>query len=43
MYTDIKSWKRRFNNVLGSMNLEYQIESDFKAPKKGNNEYDQFL
>jgi len=43
MYTDMKSWKSRFHNILRSMNLEYLIENNFKAPVKGDNEFDQFL
>ena len=43
MCTDMKSWKRRFYNILRSMNLEYLIENNFKAPEKGGKEYDQFL
>jgi len=35
MYTDMKSWKCRFHNILRFMNLEYLIESNSKAPVKG--------
>jgi len=34
MYTDTKSWKRRFHNILRSINLEYLIQNNFKVTEK---------